>query len=758
MIIGGEMKKIGIFFTVSIFFVFALGLNAQAKNPGELKWQSTAFGQSVDLNFSSTITPEKVGINGAIPEFPGTINGKIVLESRGGKIAKAHDGIAFYYTVIDPTKNNFVLEADIFVEQFGPLTNVAPNSQTACGLMVRDVNGEPRKEPMVFGYEELPAASNLAAVAVFSNQKTIVEADAVLRNGIMYAWGNPDSRLTQDVMKKDIPTEKPFKLKLERTDTSFIMTYSDIDGANAVTKEYSGTADIVQVVDKNKMYLGFFAARNAKMIVSNAKITLTPANTKPGTPYTPAAYPQFFEIESSDGSSVDSYTLVARTGYSGTLTIQKDGKLLKENEKIKGGDFYKLAVTLTGKSTKFDLTFTPAEGQKSEPITRSITVEKKILNNGKGLVASPNGKPDAKGTAEDPLDAATAVKFAVPGETVFLKGGSYNEIKIGRLYSGIAGKLKKLAPYKNEKPVIKGLSTQASFWHFYGLEAAGSKTYGIWIEGNNNIIEACVAHNNQNSGFQMDSPVRIPVMRTSNNLYLNCESYDNVDPTMENADGYAAKTFTGKGNIYRGCIAHHNADDGWDLFNNMQDGPIGAIVMENCIAYENGITTEGKTAGGAIGNGFKLGGEGQPVPHVIKNSIAFGNRMDGFTCNFNPGSLVVENCTAFDNLRCNYIFRSNPYIKPSGVYRNNISYRTESIKKFDDFIAGSVNEFNLFYYGKNDPKIKESDFVSMKAPAVYKRDVKGNIILGDFLRLSPASALLKSGKNGIYMGALPPLK
>jgi hypothetical protein len=226
---------------------------------------------------------------------------------------------------------------------------------------------------------------------------------------------------------------------------------------------------------------------------------------------------------------------------------------------------------------------------------------------------------------------------------------------------------------------------------------------------------------------------------------------------MENADGFAAKQNIGTGNVYRGCIAHHNADDGWDLFNNVQNGPNGAVLIEKSIAYQNGVTSRGQTGGGAIGNGFKLGGEAQPVAHIIRNSIAFDNKMDGFTCNFNPGAVAVENCTSFDNVRFNYIFRSNPYIKPSGTFRNNISFRTNNGITLKDFVAGRIFEKNLFYYGKNDT-VKATDFVSVKVPAAYVRDAQGNIIWNDFLRLTGASILNKAGKNGTYLGALPAVK
>lgn len=749
------MKKRKTLFLFSLIFIFILTILISAQMEDSLKWQSIAFGQSVDLNFSSTILPEKVGVNRAIPEVPGTIKGKIVLESRGGKIAAAHDGITFYYTELDPTKYNFILEADILIEQFGPETDAMPNNQTACGLMVRDVNGLPRKEPMVFGYEELPASSNFAGIALFSEKKTEVDVVAINRNGIFKPWGNPDSTLTRKTIKEAIPISKPFKLKLERTDNSFIVTYSDIDGKETIKEEMKDIADIVQIIEKNKMYVGFFAARNAKMVVSNAKIKLIPANTIPSKPYQPKPFDHNVEFESSDGSSTTDYTLVVRSGYSGKVTITKNDKPFTSGD-LKAGEFTKYQTKLTQENTKFEAIFTPSEGPKIDQIRKTLYVTKRSFK-GNILIASPDGKASGKGTLASPVDIPTAIRFIQNGGIIYLREGNYQEINIPRTYSGIEGKIKKIMPYNNEKVVVNGFNLQASYWHIYGIEVAKSKSYGFRIQGSNNIIENCVSHDNQNTGFHMDSYSRIHSLRASNNLYLNCTSYDNIDPAMMNADGFAAKSAIGKGNIYRGCIAHNNADDGWDFFTNVQNGPHEPILIENCIAYGNGKTTKGKTGGGAIGNGFKLGGEGQPVAHIVKNSIAFANNMDGFTCNFNPGAIVLENCTSFNNVRCNYIFRMNPYIKPSGIFRNNISFRTDEIKKVDDFIEGSIKENNIFFYGKNEI-VKENDFVTLKIPEKYERDKNGNIIWGDFLRLTKESALNKTGKDNKYIGALPAIK
>ena len=51
--------------------------------------------------------------------------------------------------------------------------------------------------------------------------------------------------------------------------------------------------------------------------------------------------------------------------------------------------------------------------------------------------------------------------------------------------------------------------------------------------------------------------------------------------------------------------AHHNADDGWDLFAKVQIGSIGVVTIKNSIAYANGYLEDGTDAGN--GNGFKMG-------------------------------------------------------------------------------------------------------------------------------------------------------
>ena len=124
--------------------------------------------------------------------------------------------------------------------------------------------------------------------------------------------------------------------------------------------------------------------------------------------------------------------------------------------------------------------------------------------------------------------------------------------------------------------------------------------------------------------------------------------------------------------------------------------------------------------GGNRGNGFKLGGEGLPVGHVVRNSLAFNNYMDGFTDNFNPGPLRLEDNVALDNTRFNFIVRQNPYgdaIKSASL-QGNQSLRIQRKGQYDDSVNGQVAAQNWFLTaGQYGPSTQQPPAQSLLAQA-----------------------------------------
>ena len=341
---------------------------------------------------------------------------------------------------------------------------------------------------------------------------------------------------------------------------------------------------------------------------------------------------------------------------------------------------YTLPATL-GEKNDFRLTFTPTSTENASPVATQFSVEKLADNATTTLYASPEGKAGAEGSKNAPMDLMTAINLLPVGGKIVLQAGEYPRSTIPLSASGSPDKVKTLQA--DGKAVIKGLLVDASYWHINGIEITDKS---LRVQGSHNLIENVTAYRNDDTGIQISSPENIgrPLWASYNRI-MDSESYANEDPGKINADGFAVKMRVGEGNRLENCYSHDNIDDGFDLFNKIEDGANGVVVIENSIARNN------------TSNGFKLGGEGQPVAHEVRNSKAIGNHLDGFTDNFNPGALVVANNVAVDNLRFNFIFRPSPYGDAStqGVFSGNKSVRTQQ-GLYDDAVVGNIDKSNYF--------------------------------------------------------------
>jgi hypothetical protein len=334
---------------------------------------------------------------------------------------------------------------------------------------------------------------------------------------------------------------------------------------------------------------------------------------------------------------------------------------------------------------------------------------------------------NGSGTESDPGDVISAVKKIGAGETIYLKEGVYkfsSTILIEEENSGTAGKLKTIKPVEGAEVVLdfsgqsagasnRGFVLDGDYWHFYGFTITNAGDNGMLLSGSNNIIEMMVFDDNEDTGLQIS---RYNTSNTtlaswpSNNLVKNCTSKNNCDEaTMENADGFAAKLTCGEGNVFDGCMAYNNSDDGWDLYAKEETGPIGVVTIQNCVAFRNGYTEDGRGYGDCDGNGFKLGGAGVGSAHKVNNCLAFENYNCGFTDNNNPKLASISNCTAFNN---NVKGGGKPNFS---VYRctncdfdNLISYYTKN--SCNDKYVGSYN--NGVYYNSGYYKVLTDTKVS----------------------------------------------
>ena len=391
------------------------------------------------------------------------------------------------------------------------------------------------------------------------------------------------------------------------------------------------------------------------------------------------------------------------------------------------------------------------------------------------IYVAPNGSDSNSGSIDSPITFTTAITRVASGGTIYMRAGTYSystQITIARSNSGTGSAMKNIFAYGSEKPVLdfssqsygnpssvsnpRGLQIDGSYWHLKGLEVKGAADNGIYISGNGNIIELCNIHNNRDAGLQLGrySSSAARSEWPGNNLILNCDSHDNADPdNYEDADGFACKLTTGPGNVFRGCVSYYNCDDGWDLYAKTETGAIDPVLMENCVAYNNGRTSAGLSSIDSDGNGFKLGGDKIAVNHIIRFCIAFNNKKHGITHNSNPGSITVTNCTSWHNSTTESGQTTSDYnfefSEGNHIYTNNLSYQSGGS---DHLGTGTdVGSSNVWWINGKSSNGKglvcdSSDFVSL-SPSI-SRNSDGSLNLGNFLKLASGSDLIGAGTTG----------
>jgi hypothetical protein len=388
------------------------------------------------------------------------------------------------------------------------------------------------------------------------------------------------------------------------------------------------------------------------------------------------------------------------------------------------------------------------------------------------LFVSPSGDDANDGSMMKPYySLSKAVARAQAGTVIYLRGGTFNySATISLTASGTQAAPIEIAAYGSEKPVLdfsmqpyggdnRGVLLTGNYWHIVGLEIAFAGDNGVKVEGSHNKIERCVFHHNGDSGIQLGfghETVNPNGELCSYNEIINCDSYLNFDFDSKggDADGFACKMHNGKGNVFRGCRAYHNADDGWDLYET--DWP---VEISDCWAFHNGDQTDfdaiylakmGKkmSSYSGNGNGFKLGGNGtggnSKGTHVVKNCVSFDNKFrskKGFDQNSHQGGVRILNSVAWGN-GYNFMFEEEPNSGLINEFVNNVSLLAETSLGME-FTSGAILRNNSWQLPVT---VDAMDFVDMsEAGATAPRGADGSLPNNGFARLTANSDLIDKG-------------
>ena len=581
-----------------------------------------------------------------------------------------------------------------------------------------------------------------------------------------------------------------FILEIQRNNTGYFIRYYDTEG-NLLREIKNYDPEALDQLDSDFVYAGFYASRNARATFSNVSLTtIDPADDLP-----PEARPIEYitptvTLTSPSNTTSSEYTFAVNTNVDGVVTIKNAaGKVIVPATEVKGKERMYATITLDAYGEyDYVVEFNPDDEQDLGAYTELSTqsnvyaelhlVYKAGNYHRKSVYVSVDGLYYGTGSKDDPYDIVTAINNAVPGQTIVLMEGTYKfpfegqTLKIERGIDGTEEEPIRLIadPEAKTRPVIDfcgvgfGMIHGGNWWIFEGFDVTGTANgqKGFQVSGNHNVLIDIHAYRNGNSGIQLSryagSDYTIENW-PSYNLILNCDSYYNMDAGHEDADGFAAKLTCGPGNVFDGCVAYNNADDGWDLYAKVSTGQIGAVEIRNCVSYKNGYLEDGTPSKGN-GNGFKMGGESITGHHVIRNSIAFENRSKGIDSNSCP-DIEAYNCISFNNGTYNYAFytnnAANTAFKASGI----ISIRTVDTNKGENLKGkGSqksedyINE-TTFYWAEsgicaNSKGVKldpAAIFVSLEFKGIG-RNADGTINLGDFLKIKEGSVPAGVGTTG----------
>lgn len=769
-------------------------------------WSKSTYGYSTDSKNNGVI---------------GNANdGKVAVYSEGGKgkiVPGSTDGLTFYYTAIDPETENFTLTADIHVDSW-----TLSNGQEGFGMMAADAvgsNGDgtafwnntyqaiATKVEYYWDGEDVTTDSSANKISMKLGLGAIsrlgVTADdvAAIKNGTITmpagyvsetttletgaATKGPGTyNLVGNWNKKAEPTgnlENPltdFRLQIQRNNTGYYLRYLDKD--NKVIKEvryYDLERTSLTQIDKDNIYVGFFASRNARITVSNIDLkTITPADDEKAEEREIQYVYPINTIESPAFSNSADYNLVYYGNADGTLVVKDENGKEVLNKEFKALTKETVALKLNNGKNAFTINFIPDKEYKPgefklmtsyDPVTINHTVEYKTVENN-NIYVSPNGKSNAAGTKDAPMDIYTAVKIAAPGQKILIKEGTYNlssTVKVERGINGTADAMIYMIadPEAGSRPVFDfggkcaGMILAGDYWYFQGFDVTRSADAqkGIQVSGNHNILDRIKAYKNGNTGIQISRYLGTDQFNQwpAHNTILNCSSYLNADKGYEDADGFAAKLTVGQGNVFDGCIAAYNADDGWDLFAKVQSGSIGVVTIQNCVAFKNGyiLDENGREINAGNGNGFKMGGDSMPGAHVLKNSVAFANKAKGIDSNSCP-DIKVYSSTTFDNESYNVAFYTNTAVNTAFAADGILSYKVsnkvaEQFKLLGTQNAADVKGATNYYFdgsksvNNNGKEATASWFKSLDTASALKdggitRNADGTINMNGFLELT----------------------
>lgn len=395
-----------------------------------------------------------------------------------------------------------------------------------------------------------------------------------------------------------------------------------------------------------------------------------------------------------------------------------------------------------------------------------------------------NGVDSNSGTGNSPFATIMRAQTAASsGDTVWLRGGTYflsnSNLTTTNSPWAIVNNLTKsrvnYLAWTNELPVfdfsvvepighrVTAFYVTANDCVFRGFDVVGVTVNVTGVNSQSECFRIGGGDRNRFERLRMHDGMGIGWYLTSgaSNLVLNCDAWNNrgLDSfSLGNIDGFGAHTGStnDRANVFRGCRAWFNSDDGYDCIN-----CFAPVTFDNCWAFYNGYFTNFSSSTGDA-NGFKIGGYGvsasryptNNIPrNLVQNCLAVRNRANGIYANHHLGGNTWLNNTSYRNgTDYNFLCSTNNASSAGDcpgydhVIHNNLGYKGGSGGlDVANLGADNVTNFNHFTLPVS---IRTNDFITLNESLLTApRQPNGDLPYVNFARLTNTSDCLNVGTN-----------
>jgi hypothetical protein len=289
---------------------------------------------------------------------------------------------------------------------------------------------------------------------------------------------------------------------------------------------------------------------------------------------------------------------------------------------------------------------------------------------------------------------ATKLAALQPGDTLLLRGGTYNEgLSLPR--SGGPGKMLVIRAYPGEKPIIstseKVLNLNKDYWLIEGLvfDHQNNDTDAISVSGSNNVIRNCEMRNGQRDGIDGGSASR-------NNVIENCVIHDFVWSPGNDAHGIVLNPGA-EGWIIRNNTIYNCGGDCIQLY--AGDKTEIANYSKNIIISGNVFYT---TLGDASENALDFKG--------VDGCVVEANEMYGFA---NKAWVVQKGCRNIVGAK-NLIHDSNRGVE----FRGEGGKLQENIRLFKNVVYNIADYYAVKFDGVKNLEMMNNTLANVAAPCI----------------------------------------